>query len=375
MPGMTLTSNPLTDDGQAWPEDQPPASSSYGNVGPQAQSSPYWWVNAANNLWSSMKSGALLPGDIATGKASMADPATQHRVMDLTGLAGAPVAPAEADALNSGFRLYHGSKVKFDQPSTDFIGTGQGAQSYGWGIYGAQAEPVALDLRNQVSGQALGIGDRKVIPSSAPEEQAMSWLHSGHLQGIDDPFDYARENIARSGKDFGMNDSDIQKSTDALAAWKSAGARPVSAGHMQEWEVNADPDHFLDWDSLSDEQTSHVARALQNAPWGDELQHHLDTSSQYNYSNPTGRDVYDWLSEDSSPKEASHALLDAGIPGIRHLDAVSRGKVSAYGAESPDATRNFILPDPSMIKVKRYYNAAGAPATFGNMLNQPGQTP
>ena len=374
--GTTLNSSPvLTDDNQPWPEDQPPPSSSYANVGPQPQQSPYYLVNLAKSLWS----GATLPGDVATGKASMTDPATQARVQDMTGLqtGSGLTQPAEEDALNAGFRLYHGSKVKFDQPSTDFIGTGQGAQTYGWGIYGAQAEPVALDLRNQVSGQALGIGDRKVIPSGAPEEQAMSWLRSGHIQGVLDPFDYARENIARSGKDFGMNDSDIQKSADALAAWKRAGAKPVSAGHMQEWEVNADPEHFLDWDALADEQTPHVARALQNAPWGDELQRHLDTSSQYDYTNPAGQNIYDWLSEDLGPKGASHALVDAGIPGIRHLDAVSRGGAARqFGVPSSDATRNFILPDPSLIKVVRHYNAAGAPATFGNVFNdKPGQTP
>lgn len=286
--GTTLNSTPLTDDNSVWPEDQPPA--------PQPQPSPYYWVNLAKSLWS----GATLPGDVATGKASMADPATQRRVMDMTGtvMGGGLVEPAEADALNSGFRLFHGTKTKFEQPSNEFINTGQGAQSYGWGHYGAQAEPVALDMRDQLSGP--------------------------------------------------------------------------HGGHMQEWEVNADPEHFLDWDYTLGDQSKHVSGALEKS-WPD-----LEDIMQdrYPYRNATGREVYHWLTDDLSPQEASEELLSKGIPGIRYMDQVSRLKAAKnLGIATPDATRNFVLPDPSIIKVKRYYNAAGVPMTFGNALDQPGETP
>ena len=370
VPGQTINSMPvLTDDNDtSWLPQQPPQQ-------PPQQQSPYYWGRLAHSLLS----GATLPGDVATGKASMTDPATQQRVMDMTGavMGGGIAGPAESDALNSGFRLFHGTQAKFERPSTDFIGTGQGAQSYGWGLYGAQAEPVALDMRNQLSGDALNIGGRKYVPpDSSPEERAMDWLRSGQIQGVDDPFDYAHQNIVEKGRNLGMDPNDISSSVDALRRWKQAGAQLTSAGHMQEWEVNANPEHFLDWDYLADEQSPHVASALQKAPWGDELQNHLDTSSKFAYRNPIGRDIYHWMTDDMDPQEASHALLDAGISGLRHLDANSRmGAAKNFGVPLPQATRNFILPDSSMIKVVRHYNAAGVPATFANMLDQPGQTP
>ena len=261
--GTTLNSTPLTDDNSVWPEDiQEPSPS---NVPPSKPApSPYWWGRIANSLWS----GATLPGDVATGKASMEDPATQQRVMDMTGavMGGGIAAPAEESALNSGFRLYHGTKTKFERPSNEFINTGQGAQSYGWGHYGAEAEPVAFDMRDQLSGPAIEIGGQKFQPEGfTPEERALDWLKSGHDLGFADPYGYARSNIIQKGESLGMPKADISSSLDALRRWKEQGAKITSGGHMQEWEVNADPEHFLDWDYTMGDQSPHVASALEKA--------------------------------------------------------------------------------------------------------------
>ena len=79
-------------------------------------------------LWS----GATLPGDVATGKASMADPETQQRVGSMAGLVtlGAGAMPAEAGALNMGARnlnpmgLYsHGADIAANLPQK--VGTTQ----------------------------------------------------------------------------------------------------------------------------------------------------------------------------------------------------------------------------------------------------------
>jgi hypothetical protein len=81
----------LTDDGSTWPQAQqgaPPA--------PQSQDSGYWWPKILQGLWNTAKSGATLPGDVATGQASMADPATQGRVGDMAALT--TLAPSAATA-------------------------------------------------------------------------------------------------------------------------------------------------------------------------------------------------------------------------------------------------------------------------------------
>jgi hypothetical protein len=48
---------------------------------------------------------------------------------------------------------------------------------------------------------------------------------------------------------------------------------------------------------------------------------------------------------------ASEALRDAGLPGIRYLDAGSRG-----GGEG---TRNTVIFDPATIEILRKYGIAG----------------
>src|SRR4051812_4496026 len=78
---------------------------------PASDSGGYWLPQIAKGMWNTAVSGATLPGDVATGKASMADPATQQRVGDMAGLVtlGSGALPAEENALNMGIKAYHGS--------------------------------------------------------------------------------------------------------------------------------------------------------------------------------------------------------------------------------------------------------------------------
>jgi hypothetical protein len=71
---------------------------------PQGQDSGYWWPKILQGLWNTAKSGATLPGDVATGQTTMADPATQSRVGDMTALAtaGSGLGTAPEGALTAG---------------------------------------------------------------------------------------------------------------------------------------------------------------------------------------------------------------------------------------------------------------------------------
>lgn len=76
-----------------------------------------------------------------------------------------------------GLRLYHGSPHDFDKFSMDKIGTGEGAQAYGHGLYFADNETVARTYRDKVSAmlgmsqadvaQATGIKDEKQAKTNA----------------------------------------------------------------------------------------------------------------------------------------------------------------------------------------------------------------
>lgn len=48
---------------------------------------------------------------------------------------------------------YHGSPHKFDEFSTDFIGSGEGAQAHGWGLYFAKSKDVAQNYRRVLTAK------------------------------------------------------------------------------------------------------------------------------------------------------------------------------------------------------------------------------
>src|SRR6185312_6054719 len=64
---------------------------------------------------------------------------------------GAGAAPAEANALNMGIKAYHGSPHDFDAFDLSKIGTGEGAQAYGHGLYFADKEGVAQNYKDVLS--------------------------------------------------------------------------------------------------------------------------------------------------------------------------------------------------------------------------------
>ena len=77
-------------------------------------------------------------------------PSLQSRFGDEVGaamgaglMAGAAVIPVPARKI----KAYHGSPHDFDEFSTDAIGTGEGAQAYGRGLYFAESEDVARELQ------------------------------------------------------------------------------------------------------------------------------------------------------------------------------------------------------------------------------------
>jgi hypothetical protein len=60
-------------------------------------------------------------------------------------------------------KAFHGSPHDFDKFSTAQIGTGEGAQAYGHGLYFAESEDVARGYRNTLSDHNWPITDSKAV--------------------------------------------------------------------------------------------------------------------------------------------------------------------------------------------------------------------
>ena len=83
---------------------------------------------------------------------------------------------------------YHGSPHEFDQFDTSKIGTGEGAQSYGHGLYFAESEPIARHYRDALTKGADNMmidGERffNHYTSTDPEKKLKAKLAINMLHG------------------------------------------------------------------------------------------------------------------------------------------------------------------------------------------------
>src|SRR6516165_5136856 len=136
-----------------------------------------------------------------------------------------------------GIKAYHGSPHNFERFSTGKIGTGEGAQTYGQGLYAAEKEPVAQSYR--VAGKDLDVS----------EAQAIRHLENNNWDKVK-----ARQNYISNRVDHEGNM--IAPDPDVLKAIENP------PGHMYEVNINADPEHFLDWDKKWSEQPESVQKLL-----------------------------------------------------------------------------------------------------------------
>jgi hypothetical protein len=135
-------------------------------------------------------------------------------------------------------------------------------------------------------------------------------------------------------------------------------------GRLYEVEINANPEDFLDWDAPLSAQPQNVRDALKRTSYrmqgnsftSGELAETIDalTPQQRDYIlkqpglNPTGSEVARAAGADTN------ALREAGIPGIRYLDAGSRG--------AGDGSRNYVVFDDELISILKKYGIAGVMA-------------
>jgi hypothetical protein len=284
-----------------------------------------------------------------------------------------------------GFTAYHGSPHSFDAFDTAAIGTGEGAQAYGHGLYFADKEGVARGYRDQLSGGTLTYDGK---PLGSPGGVSLDRSIKMRIDQGMTPQEALKDTLATM-RYMGKGDFVDQ----AEQAWSNPDLMRYerNPGHMYEVNINAPPEHFLDWDKPLSEQSQHVQDTLGqlgitpppkysvrsvdgghvvdfqhgDQQWtvprvyqsADEAARQAEITKQLMSGNPTGREVLDYLiGPGQQGRVAAHAdaadiLRDAGIPGIRYLDAGSRA-----GGEG---TRNTVIFDPATIEILRKYGIAG----------------
>jgi len=241
------------------------------------------------------------------------------------------------DLGQDGITAYHGSPHDFEQFDASKIGTGEGAQAYGHGLYFAEHEPTAEHYRDMLSVQGSPVVAARVkqaIKDANGDESAAR--------------NYIKQAIAHH---------ENTKNKSGVQFWQTAfdqfdNLKRTDLGHMYEVHINAHPHHMLDWDKPLSEQPSHITKSLFDARkemptlW-EKTQHHINNDS-------TAGDFYQSIAagHPHGYAGATEQLSRAGIKGIKYLDAGSRG-------DKAEPTHNYVVFDHNDVHIKRKYERGG----------------
>lgn len=264
-----------------------------------------------------------------------------------------PVMGSPASQIGA-IRAYHGSPHDFDRFSMDHIGTGEGAQAYGHGLYFAGKPEVAEGYRDSLSTMAA---------HNSQVEQIDRFLEL--MPDVD-----SRDAVIAAQAAFRAIDSDGMATPDAVtrhirrmagearpgaeqiaqqaADYVSQNAPASKGGRLYEVELAPDDADLLDWDAPLSEQPS-VAQKLAMANSKSlvkrlkEFKANRLNEMQGNETIWNGLDGTDLYRALGDSRAASEALRQAGIPGIRYLDGGSRA--------AGDGSRNYVMFDDSLIKI------------------------
>lgn len=251
-------------------------------------------------------------------------------------------------------KAYHGSPHDFDAFSLDKIGTGEGAQAYGHGLYFADNEGVARSYRDSLAAK------------SAPKSQGGIDLQELYQYLPDEP-----TTMAQAQSDFGrlveMGAIEPNQEKQFLDLWDQ-NIRAADKGRMYEVNIHADPEDFLDWDAPLTKQPEKVRQALLDALDATEETPTPHITGSPKVSELTGEDLYGELRMKVNPeytgneeweasrKAATELLQQRGVQGIKYFDAGSRARQAAWGADS--GTRNYVVFDDKLIEILRKYGIA-----------------
>jgi hypothetical protein len=148
----------------------------------------------------------------------------------------------------TGAIVWHGSPHKFDKFDSSKIGTGEGAQAYGHGLYLAESPEVAGQYQKTLAADGFLVGDKVFDPSSLQHLNVKSVARKGDL---DAAIAKASE-IANSGSPVAnLAAQDLAR----LQEIKSAGGLAKNNGSL--YKVDLPDEHIakmLDWDKPLSEQ-------------------------------------------------------------------------------------------------------------------------
>jgi hypothetical protein len=390
----------------------------------------------------------LTPGEVLTAAGagpSWLDRARAQAASDVTayqqgGVPGLMEQTASPMGLAGGFggvikgvggpiRAYHGSPYDFERFDLSKVGTGEGAQAYGHGLYFAENPAVAGSYKNVLGGREFQIGDKKLYTSTGGATTTENQTRGETIaaDALDDAFNaqsvepaqFASNRLRYQKRLYPEEGRHIDEALNLIGDWQQSGSSQKLQGRMYEVNINAAPEQFLNWDRPISEQSPQVretynrmtgypdpelskvrvretdALMQQLAEQRDPVTNQMLNEPQwFKYARDRDRAWAEWNAAQSGQKAyealgsasamrsspiwqgiapninrraaASELLQREGIPGISYLDQLSRG--------GGQGTSNYVVFNPDIIDIIRKYGLAGAVTPAGVLMGA-GQQP
>jgi hypothetical protein len=262
-----------------------------------------------------------------------------------------------------GKTVWHGSPHSFEKFDMSKIGTGEGAQSYGHGLYLAESPGTARSYQ-----ESLSTGPERFLVNG---EEVLRREAKGPMLDVSDPKTAAIVYGAREGdkgarKYFKTQGSWGEKAIAELDSLKGQKITNELPGSLYKVDL---PDEqiakMLDWDKPLSEQPE-IMQTLRNSeafgPQSPSWAGAPEGLWEKNIGARTGSDFYlknKWADDQA---KGSAMLYEAGIPGIQYLDQASRG--------AGDGTRNYVVFSD---EIPQILERNGTP--LGNALRKPQEMP
>jgi hypothetical protein len=215
----------------------------------------------------------------------------------------APTPMNSATRGQAGAIVYHGSPHKFDRFDSSKIGTGEGAQAYGHGLYFAESPDVARSYANALTdagtGARVGTDTTSLVPRnrSASVQDVLDAKHA-ELQRL--------RAMAADGHKY-------------AAGWIKGAEEQIAELRKKATVYRVDlPDdaiaRMLDWDKPWSQQQDAVRKAINTSA----LERFYNTKDL-----PTSQVLYH-VNQGRSPAQSAEFFRQQGVPGVRYLDGGSR---------------------------------------------------
>lgn len=274
-------------------------------------------------------------------------------------------------------RAWHGSPYDHDSFDMEYVGTGEGAQAYGHGLYFAGSREVAEWYKTKLSGGSdistlRATKDGKDLSGyDLLEEYFKPGRQVKGYAGIDEVVSFSPQQYGDNYKPWNVVVKQVKdqrgNAPDRLdAAPRSHATQPdaklvkevleadgwnVSKGRLYQVELAPAQDEYLDWDKPLSEQSEKVKAALASVAERFELRDDDSGASIYKIISTADADAAR-DNDQANDKAASEYLHSIGIRGIRYLDGSSRS--------AGEGNSNFVIFDDSDVSITEKFKRGNA---------------